>query len=269
VTPDGLVPTAAPGVFLGSAAVESVIGALRSALAGLAGTPTPRSLYAPPVIAGSVMAKVEYRRYFPHLLATVFTADGESDLVLLPAGCYCVYPAYEGVQLDSAIELDVEATCFREERSAEPGRLRSFRMREFVHIGPEDGCRAWRDERVAAARTWLAGLGLKIDVVAAGDAFFGAGSRLLQRLQIEEELKLELVAEVAGGVTQAVASGNYHKDRFGGLFAIAGPGGSPAHSACIAFGYERLALALTHRHGRDPGGWPPGVRAQLGWPARP
>jgi seryl-tRNA synthetase len=53
----------------------------------------------------------------------------------------------------------------------------------------------------------------------------------------------------------AVASCNYHKDHFGALFDVRAAG-EVAHTACTAFGLERLALAVLHRHGTDAGSWP-------------
>ena len=40
--------------------------------------------------------------------------------------------------------------------------------------------------------------------------------------------------------------------------------GEPAHTACVAFGIDRLAVALFAQHGVEIGGWPEAVRARLG-----
>ncbi|MCS7475552.1 hypothetical protein ACFFQW_43640 [Umezawaea endophytica] len=263
-----LIPTTAAGVHLSTGGFEAVVRGLSSALAALAPHDV-RQLRTPPVIAREIIEKVGYHRSFPHLLGRVSAraddgAPAESDLVLLPAGCYCVYPVYAGARLESSTELSVEATCFRQEAGAEPGRLRSFRMREFVRLDTADRCLAWRDDRLAAARDRLAELGLETESEVASDPFFGRGDRMMRMLQVERGLKIELRAEVAPGQVQAVASGNYHTDQFGGLFSITGPDGRVAHTACLAFGYERLALAVAHRHGADPHDWPERVRKVLG-----
>ncbi|HEX6342580.1 hypothetical protein [Umezawaea sp.] len=262
-----LVPTPAAGVHLSTGGFEAVVHGLASALSTLAAPDVPR-LRTPPVIARQTIEEVGYHESFPHLLGRVFArTDGgalaESDLVLLPAGCYCVYPVHAGERLHGPTEVSVEATCFRQEAHAEPGRLRSFRMREFVRLDTAERCLAWRDDRLAAARDLLAELGLETTSEVASDPFFGRGNRLLRKLQVERELKVELCAEVAPGQRQAVASGNYHTDQFGRLFAITGPDGAVAHTACLAFGYERLALALLHRHGEETGRWPDRVRKTL------
>lgn len=266
--PDGaLTRTPAAGVCLSSAGFESIVRGLASALAVLASDEVVQ-LRTPPVIAREIIEKAGYDKTFPHLLGRVFArADSgvtaESDLVLLPAGCYCVYPLYTGVRLGAAVELSVEATCFRQEEQAEAGRLRSFRMREFVRLGTTDQCLAWRDDRLAAAGEWLADLGLEAESAVAADPFFGSGDRMLRMLQIERELKIELRVAVAPGQVQAVASANCHTDQFGRLFDIADAHGDVAHTACLAFGYERLALALIHRHGADQRRWPDRVRKIL------
>lgn len=262
-----LVPTPAPGIYLSTGDFESIVCGLASALAAL-GSDDAQQLRTPPVIAREIIEKVGYHQSFPHLLGRVYTGAGtglpaESDVVLLPAGCYCVYPLYAGVRLAAATELSIEATCFRHEAEAEVGRLRSFRMREFVRLGTAEQCLSWRDDRLVAAREWLAELGLETQSAVASDPFFGNGHRMMRALQREWELKIELLAEVGPGQVQAIASGNYHTDQFGRLFAIGSPDGVVAHTACLAFGYERLALALLHRHGADPHRWPDRIRKVL------
>jgi hypothetical protein len=56
---------------------------------------------------------------------------------------------------------------------------------------------------------------------------------------------------------------NYHLSHFGETAGIRTSGGDVAHSACVAFGMERLALALLWAHGSDPATWPDGVREAL------
>ena len=41
--------------------------------------------------------------------------------------------------------------------------------------------------------------------------------------------------------------------------------GTIAHTACVGFGLERIALALYHRHGFDRAAWPGSVREALEW----
>ena len=62
----------------------------------------------------------------------------------------------------------------------------------------------------------------------------------------------------------AISSCNYHLDTFGVAFDIKTGDGNPAHSACVGFGLERIALALFKTHGLRLSGWPREVRDVLG-----
>jgi len=97
----------------------------------------------------------------------------------------------------------------------------------------------------------------------ANDPFFGRAGRMLASSQRELELKLELVVPIAGSPT-ACASFNYHQDHFGAAFGIRTARGAVAHTSCIGFGLERMALALLWHHGTRPDGWPRPVRELLG-----
>ena len=82
--------------------------------------------------------------------------------------------------------------------------------------------------------------------------------------QREQTLKYELVAPVASAEKlTAVASFNYHMDHFGLPFDIKTPDGEVAHSACMGFGLERVALALFKKHGFDIKKWSADVRKIL------
>ena len=61
----------------------------------------------------------------------------------------------------------------------------------------------------------------------------------------------------------AVLSFNYHQELFGGLYEISVEG-KPAHTGCVGFGMERVALALLKTHGLDPQSWPQSVKEKLG-----
>jgi seryl-tRNA synthetase len=278
------LPTGAAGVMVGSRSWERLIGALRDGIVALTARTAPEELFAPPVIARSVVERAGYVRTFPHLLGTVSSFAGDtrrwrsladladehgdwhreqqiSDVVLLPATCYHVYPLLEGVTLAHAKTLLVHAQCFRQEASAEPGRLRSFRMTELVRIAVPDDTDRWRLSWRDHAAEWLTDLGLDVRMEPASDPFFGPADRLMRSSQLEQELKWEMQVEVVGGLRQAVASSNYHQDHFASAFRIGGAGG-PVHTACVAFGLERIALALTLVHGPRLDDWPAALRQQ-------
>ena len=97
----------------------------------------------------------------------------------------------------------------------------------------------------------------------ANDPFFGRAGRLLASNQRTKELKFEVVARISSVTPGAIASANYHEDHFGIAFDIRLADGTPAHTACIGFGLERIALSLHFAHGLDPTAWPLEIRQLL------
>jgi seryl-tRNA synthetase len=57
---------------------------------------------------------------------------------------------------------------------------------------------------------------------------------------------------------------NYHQSHFGTTWDIKDANGEPAHTGCVAFGMDRLAVAMFHTHGTRLDAWPPKVRELLG-----
>lgn len=279
-------PTSAPGVYLYPESFERIIALLGTGIDGLAADSVYTRLHIPPVIARATIEHAGYVNTFPQLLGTVHSfagtprewarlaplADGSgdwhaqqqiSDLVLLPAACYPVYNTLTGQDLlAEPARFHVDATCFRQEASAEPGRLRSFRMTELVTAGSPEHCVAWRAGWVDVIPRWLGALGLDVSVVVADDPFFGPGRKLFAAAQRLQELKLEFTAPVAPGVVQAITSANLHKDHFGEAYGFRA-GDEVGHTSCMAFGLERIALALINAHGPDPDGWPASVLSTL------
>lgn len=254
----------AAGVVLSQDAGQQSLALLRAAINQR--FPTDASLWAPPTIALATVERTGYRELFPQLLGTVVSEAARrglaagvpdaSDLALTPAACHHVYPLLDGAGIEAPASVGIEAQCFRNEDSAERGRLRSFTMREIVHIAAPEACARWRTDALETSRQWLESLGLSVEVEVAEDAFFGRGGKLLAASQREQELKSEIRADLGGGVAQAIASVNYHEEHFSKVFGFTAADGSLVHSACMAFGLERLALAVAHVHGPDPSGWP-------------
>ncbi|HZN75158.1 MAG TPA: aminoacyl--tRNA ligase-related protein [Micromonosporaceae bacterium] len=250
------VATEAAGVWLGTDEFEGLVERVRADVVALFADQVHRSVWAPPVIASAVVARTGYRNSFPHLLGEVSTQLVHTDLMLTAAACHHAYPLIAETMPTAPFCLAVEATCFRNEATAEPGRLRSFRMREIVFVATPDTCLAWRDGSIQLARMWLAELGIDATVHNADDPFFGPSGRLMRATQRDQQLKWELSVPVGDGTLQAVASSNYHKDHFSTAFGFRGRGEHTLHSSCIGFGLERLALVLLARHGSDVRKWP-------------
>ena len=67
------------------------------------------------------------------------------------------------------------------------------------------------------------------------------------------------------GLEEAIAPGfNCHRDHFSSTFGLATASDEIAHTACVAFGMDRLALALFATHGLDTARWPQQARESLG-----
>jgi len=259
--------THASGVLLTPREDERVYTGLRAKLGETFSDEAEEHYTAPPVIARSISERAGYARSFPQLLGAVHGApDGGSpvptDLVLTSAACHHLYPLLASRATGGC--LSVEAMCYRGEATAETGRLRSFRMYEVLRYGPETVVEEWRGQALTTAEQLLRILGLDVEPCAANDPFFGRIGKYLASAQQSEQLKWELVATVEDGIEQAVASVNYHMEHFGDAFGLRLPDGAVVHSACVAFGLDRILLALRHQHGQRADGWPASIRAVLG-----
>ncbi|MFG2985984.1 aminoacyl--tRNA ligase-related protein [Streptomyces sp. NPDC048258] len=259
-------PTGLPGTLGLSPRFEEVIAGLQQALNTAGAVPSPGPVWYPPVVAQELVERAEYAESFPHLLGTVHAlaegsapAEGPSSsgVVLAPAACYSVYPSFADRELTESVHADVAGYCYRHEATTELGRFRSFRMREFVMVGDADATVDWRDEWIARCEALFSRLGVKVDVQSATDPFFGPGGRFMRASQLEQSLKYEFVARLSDDDRgTAIASANCHKDHLGARFGITYAGRGTAHSACTAFGLERVTLALIHAHGDDLANWP-------------
>ncbi|MFF4588395.1 hypothetical protein [Streptomyces sp. NPDC001388] len=256
------------GVSLSSGENEKIVDGLRRGIGALFVTERQEHFAAPPVISRSTSERAGYPASFPHLLGSVHgSPDGSeptaTDLVLTSAACHHLYPLLAGEVLGAPTCLSVEAACYREEKTFETGRLRSFRMYEVVRFGQPSAVERWRDRALGSAGRWLTDLGLSTRTVPASDPFFGSSGDFLGRAQREQQLKWEITARLTDDLPQAIASANYHKEHFGEAFDISNTDGSHTHSACMAFGLDRIVLALRHEHGADSSQWPTAVRARL------
>jgi seryl-tRNA synthetase len=279
----------ADGVYARTALYENVVERLAALITRHreAGTEVMRF---PPIMSRAQLEKSGYLKSFPNLLGCVcglhgsereinaavsrFDAGGDwttslsaADLVLSPAACYPVYPiaASRGPLPPGGLRFDVAADCFRREPSRNLDRLQSFRMREYVCIGTPDDVAAFRQRWMERAQKLAHDLGLTFRIDQASDPFFGRVGQIKAVSQKQQSLKFELLVPLRSEEQPtACMSFNYHREHFGTTWGITNANGEPAHTGCVAFGMDRLAVALFHSHGIELADWPATVRVALG-----
>ncbi|HTT74519.1 MAG TPA: amino acid--[acyl-carrier-protein] ligase [Candidatus Binataceae bacterium] len=277
-------PTGVAGVYARTALFERVIEGL-SVLISRERGPDIEVLRFPPVMSRKMLEVSGYLQSFPHLLGCVSCLSGNeseirmlvdksgwisglaaTDLVLSPAACYPVYPlqAAQGVLPAEGRIFDVAADCFRHEATHEPGRLQSFRMREYVFMGTPEQALDFRKGWMPRAERLAKLLCLPYTIAPASDPFFGRAGKLAALTQLEQSLKFELlIPMISREQPTACMSFNYHRNHFGSAWALLTSSGDVAHTACVAFGLDRLALAIFATHGMNPQQWPASVRDHL------
>jgi seryl-tRNA synthetase len=283
-----LLPTGIDGVYARTAIFEQVV----SGLGGLISRhrePDTEVLRFPPVMSRRQLEKSGYLKSFPHFLGCVSCLTGDedrirdsveraeagedwtgglaaADLVLAPAACYPVYPlaASRGHIPAGGLRFDVACDCFRREPSKMLDRLQSFRMREYVCIGTAEQVKDFRTRWIKQGEAIAGQLGLAYRIEQASDPFFGRGGKLMAMSQVEQALKFELVVPIHSDERPtACMSFNYHRDHFGAAWNLSSAGGATVETGCVAFGIDRLALALFATHGVEFAQWPARVRQAL------
>jgi seryl-tRNA synthetase len=282
-----LVGTGVQGLYGRSATYQGLADAVSGLVSAWGAQLGATRLHLPPVLARATFGRTNYVESFPDLMGSVHVFHGgnaehkellrriedggdwsallePAEVVLGSAACHGVYPLCgDRVPLEGRY-FDVSSYCFRHEPSAQAARMQAFVMHELVYVGDAEGAQAHRDTGLARGLALLEALGLPVEAVPASDPFFGRVGAVLAADQLAGELKLEGVTTLAGDdAPTAVMSANCHRDHFGHAFGIESAPGCPAHSACVAFGIDRVVVALLARHGLDPAAWPDAVRSQL------
>jgi seryl-tRNA synthetase len=285
-----LISTGVPGVYGRSGVFEDVIQRFDAFVTRVGGNDGAQVMRFHSILPKAHFERSDYLKSFPHLAGTVHSFDGDekdhkellfslergedwaktmvpTDVVLTPAACYPVYPTLTGQELEGEGKLfDVLGICFRHEPSPDPARMQMFRQREYVRVGDPTAVRAHRDLWLERGQQMLRDVQLPVKADVANDPFFGRAGRMLAANQRDQALKFELLIPITSEEKPtACVSCNYHEDHFGHAFDIRLKGGGPAHTACVGFGLERIALALFKWHGFDVGAWPAGVRKTLGF----
>jgi seryl-tRNA synthetase len=281
-------PTGSNGVHARTALFETAIEALSTLITAHREADTEVLRFAP-VMSRHQVEKSGYLHGFPHLLGCVCGLQGDeaeihaavgrfnggedwtdalraTDLVLTPAACYPLYPlaAARGAVPAGALKFDVASYCFRREATHEIDRFQAFRMREFVCMGSPRQAFDFRSRWLARAQAIADALVLPYRIAPASDPFFGRAAKLIAQSQVEQSLKFELLIAVRSAAQPtACMSFNCHRDHFASTWGLHTEDGEVAHTACVAFGMDRLALALFATHGLDLARWPQRARKSL------
>ena len=284
-----LIDTGVDGLYGRSGQFEDVISAFERLIDTFGGADGAEAIRFPPGMNRAFFEKSGYMKSFPQLAGTVHSFCGNeldhmsllkcmevgddwtkdqqaTDIVLTPAACYPLYPtvAKRGAIPENGALYDLQSYCFRHEPSKDPARQQLFRMREYVCMGSEkhvtDFRQSWMDRGVEMMKA----VGLDVTIDVANDPFFGRAGKMLANNQRDQNLKFELLIPITSTAKPtACMSFNYHQDAFGTKWGLNFADGSVAHTACVGFGLERIALALFHTHGLDVKEWPESVRKTL------
>jgi seryl-tRNA synthetase len=284
-----LIDTGVDGLYGRSGQFEDVIVAFERLIDTVGGPDKAEAIRFPPGINRAYFEKSGYMKSFPQLAGTVhsfcgceldhvsliksmdegtdWTKDQKiTDIVLTPAACYPLYPtiAKRGNLPANGGLYDIQSYCFRHEPSKDPARQQLFRMREYVRMGTESDVTEFRQLWMDRGVEMMEKIGLDVKIDIANDPFFGRAGKMLVNNQRDQNLKFELLIPVTSDTNlTACMSFNYHQDSFGTKWGLNLDDGAVAHTACVGFGLERIALALFAKHGLDVDQWPQAIRETL------
>ncbi|KKX26729.1 amino acid--[acyl-carrier-protein] ligase [Rhizobium sp. LC145] len=284
-----LIDTGVDGLYGRSGEFEEVIAAFERLIDRIGGGDGAEAMRFPPGMNRAYFETSGYMKSFPQLAGTVHSFCGNeldhmgllkcmevgedwtegqeaTDIVLTPAACYPLYPtvARRGRLPAAGGLFDLQSYCFRHEPSKDPARQQLFRMREYVCMGTESQVTDFRQRWMDRGVEMMKSIGLEVTIDIANDPFFGRAGKMLANNQRDQNLKFELLIPITSSAKPtACMSFNYHQDAFGTKWGLYLEDGSTAHTACVGFGLERIALALFHTHGLKTKEWPEDVRAAL------
>lgn len=284
-----LLETGVDGLFGRSGRFEDLISRFDALISTFGDADNADVIRFPPGMNKALFEKSGYMKSFPQLAGTVHAFAGTdvqhaqllekmdagedwtsgqaaTGIVLAPAACYPLYPAVAklGVLPEAGRLYDLNSYCFRHEPSKDPARMQMFRMREYVRIGTPEQVVEFRKQWLDRGQALVGKLGVPFTVNVANDPFFGRAGRMMAASQRDQGLKFELLIPIESvEKPTACLSFNYHQDHFGSTWGIQTHGGEVAHTACVGFGMERVALALFKHHGFETSKWPRAVRTAL------
>ncbi|WP_025691298.1 aminoacyl--tRNA ligase-related protein [Paenibacillus zanthoxyli] len=187
-----------------------------------------------------------------------------AQYVLSPSACYHMYPEYENTVLENPLKISFEQNVCRNEgvvsEDTSFGRLKSYNIREIVFIGDPEYVRESLNRVEALIKDTLLELGLSFELVKATDSFVMAEAKLLERIQMLQDLKHEFRVYFDKERSMAVASINYHDQSFTKAFNISMKQTQQVVSGCVGIGIERVVLAYLAQFGIDSDKWSRSIR---------
>jgi len=241
----------------------------------------------PTLIPAKLLERVNYFHAFPHSLTFVTHLREDLDVInhfaehaacdehglntnlesfdqiktlLSPAVCYHLYFALADKPLPGGkLAATAVNSCFRYEslNLSSLERMWNFTMREVIFVGPKDYVLENREIARQRMAQFFEQINLAYKVETANDPFFVGEFRKQAAFQSAFQLKFEIRASLPyKNSTLAIGSYNYHQDFFGRHLNISLKDGTPAHTGCVAFGLERVALAFIAQYGFDKNKWP-------------
>lgn len=180
--------------------------------------------------------------------------------VLRHAACAPIYGMLSGQRIlpDRPLTFLVSGKCYRNEAQNvfELARLMEFLMKEYVFVGTSEQCLNQVERAKGLWRFWIDTFGLNCKVDSANDSFFASNYKKLKLFQLMGNSKQEFKWYIPGTESfVACSSANFHRTHFSKPYRIKNDAGTFCHTACFAFGVERLAYSLLNQKGDEPSGW--------------
>jgi hypothetical protein len=213
-------------------------------------------VYYPDFYVADDLKKCNYiEQFHPHcFFASISSSDTFQEEALScsgfinnPAVCMHSYIQHQDSSVDenNPLVITAKGKCKRNEHAGFQSleRLLDFTMREIIFVGGERFVLSKRNEYMEKGKQLIEALQLEGNITVSNDPFFRKEDETKAAFQRKFKLKYELnLKNTDNGHEVAVASFNYHNINFSKAYNISLTDSRLAHTACMAFGLERLAF---------------------------
>lgn len=156
---------------------------------------------------------------------------------MTPAACLHIYPMLEKYRKKDELITTLQRVYRYEQGNFEETRLWEFWVREFVAVGSEEYVKSFLRDFEKKALDYSKERFCEARIRRANDFFYPSReNKIIQRMQIKNDLKHELVIDI-DGKDVACASFNYHKTHFSKIFNFDERGN--VVTGCVGFGLNR------------------------------